>query len=49
MVVFLFFPNNNYRGTGYDRGHFVPSGDRTNTPEQNTATFMLTNIIPQTP
>ncbi|MBE9142880.1 DNA/RNA non-specific endonuclease [Planktothrix mougeotii LEGE 06226] len=40
---------NDYRGTGYDRGHLVPSGDRTNTPEHNSATFILTNIIPQAP
>lgn len=41
--------SNDYRGTGYDRGHLVPSGDRTNTPEHNSATFLLTNIIPQAP
>lgn len=38
-----------YRGSGYDRGHIVPSGDRTNTPRDNSATFFMTNIIPQTP
>ncbi|CAD5968878.1 Nuclease [Planktothrix tepida] len=41
--------SNDYRGTGYDRGHLVPSGDRTNTSEHNSATFILTNIIPQAP
>ncbi len=40
---------NDYRGTGYDRGHLVPSGDRTNTPDHNSTTFLLTNIIPQAP
>lgn len=40
---------NDYRGTGYDRGHLVPARDRTNTPEHNSATFILTNIIPQVP
>jgi endonuclease G len=38
-----------YRGSGYDRGHMVPSGDRTNTVRDNSATFLMTNIIPQTP
>lgn len=38
-----------YRGSGYDRGHIVPSGDRTNTTRDNSATFLMTNIIPQTP
>lgn len=38
-----------YRGSGYDRGHIVPSGDRTNTVRDNSATFLMTNILPQTP
>ncbi len=40
---------NDYRGSGYDRGHVVPSGDRTNTSRDNSATFLMTNIIPQSP
>lgn len=40
---------NDYRGSGYDRGHVVPSGDRTSTVSDNAATFLMTNIIPQTP
>ncbi|PSN12294.1 DNA/RNA endonuclease G [filamentous cyanobacterium CCT1] len=40
---------NDYRGSGYDRGHVVPSGDRTRTVSDNAATFLMTNIIPQTP
>jgi endonuclease G, mitochondrial len=36
-----------YRRSGYDRGHLAPSGDRTNTPTNNSATFLMTNIIPQ--
>lgn len=40
---------NDYRGSGYDRGHLVPSGDRTNTPTANSATFLMSNIIPQSP
>ncbi|MEB3232136.1 MAG: DNA/RNA non-specific endonuclease [Leptolyngbyaceae bacterium] len=38
-----------YRGSGYDRGHLVPSGDRTANQTDNSATFLMTNIIPQTP
>jgi len=40
---------NDYTGSGYDRGHMVPSADRTATVEDNSATFLMTNIIPQTP
>jgi endonuclease G len=40
---------NDYRGSGYDRGHVVPSGDRTRTVRDNAATFLMTNIIPQAP
>jgi endonuclease G len=38
-----------YTGSGYDRGHMTPSGDRTRTPEDNSATFLMTNMIPQAP
>lgn len=40
---------NDYRGSGYDRGHLVPSADRTKTEDDNSSTFLMTNIIPQTP
>ena len=40
---------NDYTGSGYDRGHVVPSGDRTRTAAENSATFLMTNIMPQTP
>lgn len=36
-----------YVGSGYDRGHMVRSEERTKTPEDNKATFLLTNILPQ--
>lgn len=39
--------SSDYRRSGYDRGHLAPSGDRTNTPTNNSATFLMTNIIPQ--
>ena len=38
-----------YNGSGYDRGHMTPSGDRTRDPATNSATFLMTNIIPQSP
>lgn len=38
-----------YSGSGYDRGHMCPSGDRTNTVTDNEATFLMTNMIPQLP
>ncbi|HEY2867000.1 MAG TPA: DNA/RNA non-specific endonuclease [Pyrinomonadaceae bacterium] len=37
-----------YSGSGYERGHMCPSGDRTNTVENNSATFLMTNFVPQT-
>lgn len=41
--------NNDYSGSGYDRGHMTPSGDRTRSVEDNSATFLMTNMIPQLP
>lgn len=37
-----------YTGSGFDRGHLCPSADRSNSPEANSQTFLMTNIIPQT-
>jgi DNA/RNA endonuclease G (NUC1) len=37
----------NYRNGGYDRGHMVQSESRTATFQENAATFLMTNIIPQ--
>lgn len=37
-----------YSGSGYDRGHMVPSADRFGDPKLNEETFMMTNIVPQT-
>lgn len=36
-----------YSGSGYTRGHMTPSGDRTNTIPNNSATFLMTNFVPQ--
>ncbi|MEP6901690.1 MAG: DNA/RNA non-specific endonuclease, partial [Actinomycetota bacterium] len=38
-----------YSGSGYDRGHMCPSGDRTNSVANNSATFLMTNFVPQLP
>jgi endonuclease G len=40
---------NDYRVSGFDRGHMCPSGDRTATKEDNQATFYMTNMVPQSP
>lgn len=40
---------NAYSGSGFDKGHNCPSGDRTNTIAANSATFLMTNMIPQAP
>ena len=40
---------NDYRGSGYDRGHLTPSGDRTRSKSDNSETFLMTNMIPQSP
>jgi endonuclease G len=37
----------NYRNGGYDRGHMVQSESRTATFQENAATFLMTNIVPQ--
>ncbi|HMS38882.1 MAG TPA: DNA/RNA non-specific endonuclease [Pyrinomonadaceae bacterium] len=39
--------DNDYSGSGYDRGHMCPSGDRTNSVPNNSATFLMTNFVPQ--
>ncbi len=38
-----------YTGSGFDRGHLCPSADRSKSVETNSATFLMTNIAPQTP
>ncbi|MDT4969744.1 MAG: endonuclease mitochondrial, partial [Acidobacteriota bacterium] len=40
---------NSYVGSGFDRGHMTPSGDRTFSYEENAATFVMTNMVPQAP
>ena len=38
-----------YTGSGFDRGHNCPSADRTYSITDNSATFLMTNMIPQAP
>jgi endonuclease G, mitochondrial len=38
-----------YTGSGFDRGHMTNSEDRSRSPEDNIPTFLMTNIIPQSP
>jgi len=38
-----------YTGSGFDRGHLCPSADRSSSQEANSATFFMTNMMPQTP
>jgi endonuclease G, mitochondrial len=37
-----------YQGSGFDRGHQCPSGDRTDSAADNAATFVMSNMLPQT-
>ncbi len=37
----------NYKGSGYDRGHLVPAGDRRFTKQAYDETFYTSNISPQ--
>ena len=37
-----------YSGSGYDRGHLVPSADRFGNARLNQETFLMSNIVPQT-
>lgn len=38
-----------YSKSGFDKGHQCPSGDRTSTSENNSATFLMINMVPQAP
>jgi endonuclease G len=38
-----------YSGSGFDRGHHTPSADRTSSVPNNSATFFMTNMMPQAP
>ena len=38
-----------YEGSGFDRGHLVPSANQRETEIQNSETFLLSNMSPQAP
>ncbi|WP_373511917.1 DNA/RNA non-specific endonuclease [Persicitalea sp.] len=38
-----------YTGSGFDRGHLCPSASRTASESDNSATFLMCNMIPQAP
>ncbi|HEU4536394.1 MAG TPA: DNA/RNA non-specific endonuclease, partial [Polyangiaceae bacterium] len=38
-----------YTNSGFDRGHLCPSEDRDATAADNAATFLMTNVSPQSP
>ena len=39
--------NDDYVGSGYRKGHMLPSSHRTNSEKDNIATFLLANVVPQ--
>lgn len=41
--------HSDYTNSGFDRGHMCPSDDRDSTADENRSTFLLTNIVPQSP
>jgi endonuclease G len=41
--------SHDYSGSGFDRGHMCPHGDRTADLDMSYSTFVMTNIIPQAP
>ena len=41
--------DDDYKYTGFDRGHIVRSEERTTDDTDNKSTFILTNVMPQTP
>lgn len=41
--------SSSYSGSGFDRGHNCPSADRTYSVSDNSATFLMSNMIPQAP
>ncbi len=46
---FQIINHDDYTRSGYDRGHMVRSEERTATEEDNRSTFLMSNILPQTP
>lgn len=46
---FFMAASSSYTGSGFDRGHNCPSADRSSSPAANSATFLMTNMVPQAP
>jgi endonuclease G len=46
---FYIVKSNSYNGSGFDRGHNCPSADRNSSSAANSATFLMTNMVPQAP
>ena len=46
---FYHVTQHDYSGSGFDRGHMCPHGDRTANTDMSYATFIMTNVIPQAP
>lgn len=41
--------SSDYSGSGFDRGHMCPHGDRSANEQMSFSTFVMTNIVPQAP
>lgn len=48
-VNFYKVTENDYISSGFDRGHMCPSSDRDRTVADNSATFVMSNMVPQAP
>lgn len=46
-ATFTRITTHDYVGSGFDRGHLCPHGDRAAFPEQSDSTFVMSNIVPQ--
>ena len=48
-IGFIRITPGDYSGSGYDRGHLVPAADRAEDIASYGETFLMSNIVPQTP
>jgi len=48
-IGFKVVATRDYNGSGFDRGHMCPHGDRAADEQMSFSTFVMTNIIPQAP
>ncbi len=46
---FAYAASGDYTASGFDRGHQCPSDDRDGSQADNTATFLMSNMLPQSP